>query len=83
MEVDNPTTTKNNSAGKIPGFLLSGYYDTEGGASFLGHRGFYWSRTADDAQYAYNLYLNTSSVFPAFSSIYGKYSGFAVRCIAE
>ena len=80
MEVDNPTTTKENSAGKIPGFLLSGLYFT-GGASNRGSYGNYWSRTAYSAQYARSLYVNTSSVYPA--NYNDKYSGFAVRCIAQ
>ena len=80
MEVDNPTTTKNNSAGKIPGFLLSGQYST-GGASTLGSSGFYWSRTANSAQHAYYLSLDTSSVYPTYGN--NKYIGFAVRCIAQ
>ena len=78
MEVDDPTTTKNNSAGKIPGFLLSGLYYT-GGAGNLGSNGRYWSRTALSAQYAYNLYMNISSVNPA--NYNNKYDGFAVRCL--
>ena len=80
MEVDNPTTTMNNSAGKIPGFLLSGGYYT-GGASDLGSYGYYWSRTAYSAQLAYYLGMNTSGVYPASRNF--KYSGFAVRCIAQ
>ena len=77
MQVDNPTTTMNNSAGKIPGFLLSGGYYT-GGAGYLGSDGLYWSRTAYSAQSTSYLYMNTSSVYPAVN---GKYAGFAVRCI--
>jgi hypothetical protein len=81
MEVDNPTETKNNSAGKIPGFLLSGIYHT-GGAFYLGSEGRYWSRTASSAQNAYGLVMGTSSVYPAYDYD-GKYLGLAVRCIAE
>lgn len=80
MEVDNPKETKNNSAGKIPGFLLSGLYNT-GGAYNLGFYGYYWSRTALSAQLAYLLYMDTSVVDPANSA--SKYYGFAVRCIAN
>ena len=80
MEVDNPTETKNNSTGKIPGFLLSGRHNT-GGASGLGSLGLYWSRTASSAQGAYDLYLNTSSVSPADGGY--KYNGFTVRCLAH
>ena len=80
MEVDDPTTTKENTTGKIPGFLLSGYYGT-GGANYLGSGGLYWSRSASSAQYAYNLYLNTSGVYPADYS--NKFNGFAVRCVLK
>ena len=80
MEVDNPTTTKENSAGKIPGFLLSGYHYT-GGAGSLGSLGLYWSRTARSAQNGYNLWVNTSSVSPADNDV--KYLGLAVRCLVR
>ena len=76
MAVDNPTTTYDNTSGKIPGFLLSGYYYT-GGAGYLGSNGSYWSRTAYSAQYAHYLSLNTSGVSPGSNSY--KYVGFAVR----
>ena len=79
MEVDNPTTTMNNSAGKIPGFLLSGHYETRG-ASGLGDGGLYWSRTAHSAQYAYYLSMNTSIVY--LGNVNYKYFGVAVRCVA-
>ena len=79
MEVDDPTTTKENSAGKIPGFLLSGDYT--GGANHRGSNGYYWSRTAFSAQRAYDLNVDTSSVYPAYSN--AKYLGLAVRCIAQ
>ena len=80
MEVDNPTTTKTNANGKIPGFLLSGVYVT-GGALSLGSRGYYWSRSANSAQNAYHLYLHASSVYPAV--INTKYLGFSVRCVLK
>ena len=85
MEVADPTTTKENTptVGQVtntPGFLLSGGYYT-GGASSLGSYGFYWSRTASNAQNAYSLDMNTSSVHPAGSS--NKYFGFTVRCLAN
>ena len=83
MEVANPTTTKENTptVGQVtntPGFLISGRYGT-GGASNLGSRGYYWSRTAYSAQNAYGLYMSTSSVSPAGNDI--KYYGFTVRCL--
>ena len=80
MLVDNPTTTKENTAGKIPGFLLGGYYYYSG-ANNVGSYGYYWSRTAGNGQRGYSLYLDTSSVSPAGSS--GKYYGFSVRCLTQ
>lgn len=64
----------------IVGFLLSGNYNT-GGANNLGSNGNYWSRTANSAQNAYNLNLNSSSVNPANNN--NKYNGFSVRCILK
>ena len=80
MAVDNPTTTYDNTSGKIPGFLLSGYYYT-GGAGYLGSNGSYWSRTAYSAQDAHNLNLHTSNVGPGGSR--SKSYGFAVRCVVQ
>lgn len=78
MEVTNPTTTKENSTPELPGFLLSGRYYT-GGASNRGSSGDYWSRTADSAQRARDLYTSTSSVSPAYYNF--KYLGCAIRCM--
>ena len=78
MQVDNPTTAKDNSAGKIPGFLLSGYYST-GGAYGLGSYSYHWSRTAYSARIAYALGMSASGVSPAGNG--NKCDGFAVRCI--
>ncbi|MBR2855500.1 hypothetical protein IKE99_00985 [Candidatus Saccharibacteria bacterium] len=78
--VDDPTTTKENSAGKIPGFLLSGEYRTTG-ALYRGYFGGYWSRIAYDAQTAFNMGVYTFS-----ADVIGhtsKYYGFAVRCLAK
>ena len=80
MLVDNPTTTKENTAGKIPGFLLGGRYNYYG-ANSVGSFGYYWSRTAFNGQYGYNLYLNTSSVNPAGNG--SKYYGSSVRCLTQ
>ena len=62
-----------------PAFVLSGY---RYGGSILaqGSNGYYWSSVADDSNYAYNLYLNSSSVNP--QNYNGKWLGFTVRCIA-
>ena len=85
MEVANPTTTKENTptVGQVtstPGFLLSGDYDA-GGANNLGSGGRYWSRTARNAQHAYDLAMNTSSV--NLASVRSKYDGFTVRCLVQ
>ena len=80
MLVDNPTTTKENTAGKIPGFLLGGRY-VNSGAIGVGSYGNYWSRTANSGQFGYLLYLDTSSVSPAYN--FNKYNGYSVRCLAQ
>ena len=64
-----------------PKFVLSGYRN--GGSTYYqGTSGSYWSRTANDNNNAYRLYLysSNSTVNPASNS--NKYFGFAVRCIA-
>lgn len=75
MLVDNPTTTKENTTGETPGFLLGGfYYDT--GARNVGNYGFYWSRTSN-----HSLYLSTGTVQPTYT--HAKFAGLAVRCLAQ
>ena len=85
MLVANPTTTKENTptVGQVtntPGFLLSGGYFT-GGAGNLGSHGYYRSRTANSAQNAYRMFMDTSGVNPANYS--NKYGGFTVRCLVN
>ena len=82
MLVNNPTTAVDNDTNppKLPGFLLSGYYHT-GGAYNLGSYGYYWSRSALSAQYAYLLNLSSSAVNPSNYNL--KYNGFAVRCVLQ
>ena len=46
-----------------------------------GSYGYYWSSTVYSSDYAYGLYLDSSTVFPADYHV--KYSGFSVRCIAR
>ena len=63
-----------------PHFVLSGYRD--GSSTFgQGSDGNYWSSTAINNNYAYYLYLGSSSVYPA--DLYSKYFGFSVRCVAK
>lgn len=82
MLVDNPTTTKNNSAGKIPGFLLSGSYYA-GGASGLGINSGYWSSVpSNSAGYAYSMKLLVGAVYPTMNNT-NKYLGFSVRCLRD
>ena len=61
-------------------FVLSGYYN--GGVYYQGSRGHWWSRTAYSSTGAHYLYLATTSVHPQ-SSIYLKYEGLSVRCVAQ
>ena len=63
-----------------PGFVLSGDV-YEGLVSGQGSKGFYWSSSVANADYAYYLQLNSSNVYPSFGQI--KYDGFAVRCVAK
>ncbi len=80
MLVSSPTTTYNNTSGQPrPGLLLSGLYHT-GGALNVGSLGVYWSRSAYSKGMAYDLYLNSSVVYPQNYAI--KYDGFSVRCLA-
>ena len=46
-----------------------------------GSLGYYWSSTVYSNDYAYLLYLNSSSVNPSNSNY--KYYGFSVRCVAR
>ena len=59
---------------------LSGNVDSSS-RGLQGSYGYYWSSTVYSDYYAYNLYLATSSVYPADYN--GKYNGFSVRCIAR
>ena len=57
--------------------VLSGYY-YNGTLSNTGSRGYWWSATAYNSSYQYNLYYNGSSLN---TSYYNKYNGYSVRCI--
>ena len=60
--------------------VLSGYVSSSS-RYYQGSGGYYWSSTVNSSNYAYNLSLNTSPVYPADYG--GKYLGFSVRCIAR
>ena len=79
MLVAGKTAVDNASGASLPGFLLSGYYDS-GGANLVGTFGLYWSRTAYSTGYGYYLRLNSTTVYPQNYSY--KYHGFSVRCLA-
>ena len=57
--------------------VLSGYY-YNGTLYNTGSNGYWWSATAYDIRYQYNLYYNGSSLY---TSNYNKNYGFSVRCI--
>jgi len=80
MLVDDPTTTKENTTGKTPGFLFGGSCSA-GGQQALGNGGRYWSRTAYDAQLTQYLSVYASVIYSADN--YYKYYGFSVRCLAR
>lgn len=63
----------------VPNFTLSGTV-SNGSESGQGSRGFFWSSTVGNANYAYRLFLDSSNVNPAYD--YYKYYGFSVRCVA-
>ena len=48
---------------------------------YQGSGGFYWSSTVNSDGSAYDLYLDTSDIYPADYN--GKYNGFSVRCVAR
>ncbi len=56
------------------GLIQSGWRNSQGST------GFYWSSTVYSDDYAYNLFLTASSVYPTDNNF--KYFGFSVRCIA-
>lgn len=57
-------------AGSVYGSALNG----------VGSYGVYWSRTAGSNTVAYNLFVNSSYVNPAYGT--GRYRGFPIRCVA-
>lgn len=79
MLVAGKTAVDNASGASLPGFLLSGHYDS-GGAYNVGTNGLYWSRTAYSTGNGYYLRLNSTTVYPQYYSY--KYHGFSVRCLA-
>ena len=61
-------------------FTLSGYVNS-GSRNHQDFYGNYWSSTVCSSDYAYNLSLGASNVYPAD---YGyKYNGLSVRCVAR
>lgn len=62
-----------------PNFTLSGY-PVNGSVYNQGSYGLFWSSTAGDANYAYDLYLDSSYVYPVYDHYAG--GGFSVRCVA-
>ena len=44
-----------------------------------GKNGYYWSRSANNSNYSYDLYLHSTSFGPSDYSF--KYAGFSVRCL--
>jgi uncharacterized protein (TIGR02145 family) len=61
-------------------FLYSGNFYTSS-ASNRGSNGYYWSSTAYNYYYSYNLYLHSSNVSPG-TSYSEKYNGRSIRCVA-
>lgn len=61
------------------GFQLAGAYSS-GSLYLSGSYGYYWSSTVYNSNYAYNLYLDSSSVSPQDNS--NRYYGYSVRCVS-
>ena len=64
----------------VPNFTLSGNV-YNGSVHSQGSYGYFWSSTVLAANSAYNLYLTSSGVGPAYDS--NKNRGYPVRCVAE
>ena len=60
-------------------FLYSGNFYTSS-ASSRGSYGYYWSSTANNANYSYTLYLLSTYVSPGTANV-GKYLGNSARCV--
>ncbi len=61
-------------------FVYSGSVSS-GSVGSRGSYGYYWSSTAVSSNYAYNLSLSSSNVYPGTINYY-KYNGRTVRCVA-
>jgi hypothetical protein len=61
----------------------SGYRYHNGGFSFAGKRGNYWSSTYSDDTYAYTMYFYSDNLVSAGYTNYYKAMGLCVRCVAE
>ena len=74
------TFYNNAGPGKVPNFLLAGYY---GSGSFYdgGSNGYYWSSSSYSSTSAYYSYFLSSYVTSADNN--ARYFGFAVRCLAK
>ena len=66
---------------QFPNNLVYSGYWLSSSAYYRGSRGNYWSATANSSDYAYNLYVNSTYVYPGTYN-YGKYRGYSVRCVA-
>ena len=80
MLVPGITTTDNTSGQPKPGLTLNGLYYSSG-ASGIGIKNYYWSRTAYSIGLTYGLTSTDSVVSPVTSNL-GKYYGMSVRCLA-
>ena len=83
---DTPTNANGDTATKVfrkypNNYLYSG--GVNGGSVYVrGSYGNFWSSTADYNNYAYYLLLRSSNVYPGTGN-FNKYSGWAVRCLAQ
>ena len=59
---------------------ISGYFNS-GSANGQGSYGRFWSSTRNAGSYMYELYVDSSDVYPTNRS--GRYAGNSVRCVAQ
>lgn len=75
-----PTNGSNSISGS-PLYFQFGGGVWSGTLNNAGSNGYYWSSTARDGTYAYNLYFDSSLVNPSRST--GRYAGQSVRCLVQ
>jgi uncharacterized protein (TIGR02145 family) len=68
-----------NSAGLY--FPAAGFRGPNGGLSFVGDLGYYWSSSANNAFSGFHLYFNSTKVYPPNTNI--RQAAHSVRCVKD